>query len=198
VQSGSTRSLILPFSVFGTAAAVLTVATVLYGGLAAWQWVLAIGGGLLLWTFIEYTMHRFAFHEWRAIARLTGVPPHQKHHDLPAEEDYIVTPLPFSFPIAVTLYGIFWAATGWQIANLVMAGVFAGNLLYETVHLLVHIRPGGGSLLKRWRRYHFRHHYADSTASFGVTTPLWDALLGTLPSRQIAGQPAAHRQASGS
>ena len=30
------------------------------------------------------------------------------------------------------------------------------------------------------KRRHFRHHYADSEKDFGVSSPLWDAILGTM------------------
>jgi len=32
---------------------------------------------------------------------------------------------------------------------------------------------------RMWKRRHFRHHYADSTCDFGVSSPLWDLVLGT-------------------
>jgi len=42
------------------------------------------------------------------------------------------------------------------------------------------IKPPAGRYLGR---YHQRHHDDDWTRTFGVTSPLWDWVFGTLPRR---------------
>jgi sterol desaturase/sphingolipid hydroxylase (fatty acid hydroxylase superfamily) len=32
------------------------------------------------------------------------------------------------------------------------------------------------------RSYHLRHHYEDEQTAYGVSTPLWDYVLRTIPS----------------
>jgi sterol desaturase/sphingolipid hydroxylase (fatty acid hydroxylase superfamily) len=34
---------------------------------------------------------------------------------------------------------------------------------------------------KRLRTHHMRHHFQDHRYGFGVSSPLWDAIMGTLP-----------------
>jgi sterol desaturase/sphingolipid hydroxylase (fatty acid hydroxylase superfamily) len=31
------------------------------------------------------------------------------------------------------------------------------------------------------KRYHLKHHYNDEHTAYGVSTPLWDYVFGTIP-----------------
>ena len=127
--------------------------------------------GLLLWTILEYLMHRFAFH---------GFAPHYDHHAEPTQESYLLAPLWLSMSMAAALWLLLALATGsFSRAAAVMAGVIAGYLLYEAVHLRIHRPVSGGPVLRALRRYHFYHHFADDRVCYGVTSPLWDVVLGT-------------------
>ena len=55
------------------------------------------GLGLVLWTPLEYVLHRYVFHR---------LAPHYQHHDSPAELQYIFAPLWFSGVTAVVLFVI--------------------------------------------------------------------------------------------
>jgi len=63
----------------------------------------------------------------------------------------------------------------------VIAGVMAGYLAYELVHLRIHSNAAGGPVLRALRRYHYYHHFADDHVCYGVTTPVWDAVFASLP-----------------
>ena len=60
------------------------------------------------------------------------------------------------------------------------AGLLTGYVWYEFVHLAEH---GAWRLpmLRRLTRHHAWHHFKDWERAFGVTTPLWDWVFGTLP-----------------
>ena len=58
-------------------------------------------------------------------------------------------------------------------------GFAAGYLAYDTIHFATHHASTRSILAREWKRRHFRHHYADSTCDFGVSSPLWDIVLGT-------------------
>jgi sterol desaturase/sphingolipid hydroxylase (fatty acid hydroxylase superfamily) len=62
----------------------------------------------------------------------------------------------------------------------VFAGFVAGYLVYDTTHYLTHHSAGGTALGRYQKKRHFRHHYSDSTRNFGVSSPLWDLVLGTV------------------
>jgi sterol desaturase/sphingolipid hydroxylase (fatty acid hydroxylase superfamily) len=161
-------------------------------------------GGLLVWTIAEYVIHRFAFHppQWieddtRRIASRLGpddavIPAlptlrhkfyflvHGVHHDYPNDSTRLVMPPSVSIPLAAAFYWVFLALVGAVAAPAVFAGFIGGYLAYDTIHFATHhVRPR--SVLSRFlKRRHFRHHYADSEKDFGVSSPLWDAILGTM------------------
>ena len=61
-------------------------------------------------------------------------------------------------------------------------GLLAGYLTYDCLHYAIHHgtyrswRP-----LKAVRTAHMDHHYRHTDAGFGISSPLFDVLLGTLP-----------------
>jgi 4-hydroxysphinganine ceramide fatty acyl 2-hydroxylase len=132
---------------------------------------LALVAGVLLWTVIEYLMHRYAFH---------GFAPHTEHHADPKDVKYIVAPFPLSLSVSVGLWLALWLLLrSTSLPGLVLAGVWAGYLAYEGIHLRIHSTAPGGTLLRALRRYHYRHHFADDRVHYGVTSPLWDVVFRT-------------------
>jgi sterol desaturase/sphingolipid hydroxylase (fatty acid hydroxylase superfamily) len=140
-----------------------------------------MGAGLLFWTLLEYALHRFAFH---------GFAPHYQHHADPKDPKYIAAPLWFSLPVAMGLFLAVLALNSWQVASAVATGVLTGYLLYEWVHHRIHRGKRQGWLMHHWRKQHYYHHFRDTEACYGVTTPLWDVVLGT---KRPAGPATASR-----
>ena len=131
----------------------------------------AILGGIVLWSVIEYLMHRFAFH---------GFAPHAEHHADPKDEKYILTPFPLSLGMSAAIWLALAAALRSAVLpGMVLAGVWCGYLAYEAVHLRIHSDAAGGTILRALRRYHYRHHFADDTVCYGVTSPVWDLVFRT-------------------
>src|SRR5206468_2948844 len=46
-----------------------------------------------------------------------------------------------------------------------------------------HFRPAKNSFSRHMKKHHMAHHFADSTKSFGVSTPAWDIVFGTSAER---------------
>jgi len=158
--------------------------------------------GVLLWTFTEYLIHRFVFHPPPAIeddtrrivgglgtgeAAMPALPTwrhrfyflvHGVHHDFPNDSRRLVMPPVVSVPLAAIFYGIFVVSFG-PGANAAFAGFVAGYLWYDTIHYLTHHGSRHTALGRYLRRAHFGHHYVDSTTNYGVSSPLWDLVLGT-------------------
>jgi sterol desaturase/sphingolipid hydroxylase (fatty acid hydroxylase superfamily) len=138
--------------------------------------LLLFAAGLLLWTGLEYLLHRFAFH---------GFAPHWQHHLDPKDPEFILAPLGLSLPVSGALWLLFaLLARSTAVASLIMAGVIAGYLAYEVVHRRIHGAAPGGPLLRALRRHHFYHHFASDSVCFGVTSPFWDLVAGSLPVSQ--------------
>jgi sterol desaturase/sphingolipid hydroxylase (fatty acid hydroxylase superfamily) len=151
-------------------------------------------GGVLIWTFVEYTMHRWVFHyqpksRWgkRLHFMLHGV-----HHDYPNDATRLVMPPAVSLPLAVIFYALFALSFG-SAAPGVFAGLLAGYLFYDTIHYATHhfaMRRGMWLWLKK---YHMRHHYQDDEIGYGVSSPLWDYVFRT---RAAPGETPETRAAS--
>ena len=136
-------------------------------------WLAACAFGLLLWTLLEYLMHRAVFHHapWFATQ-------HRTHHDAPAAS--IGTPLWYSMPPLVLMFAALAALLGPALAGGLCMGVLAGYYWYISVHHIAHRwRTRPGTYLHAARLRHGRHHVPDAYGDFGVSTGLWDHIFGT-------------------
>ena len=134
--------------------------------------LLAMLCGLFVFSFIEYAFHRWLFHGSVRIME-EG---HHKHHVQPKGFDS----LPFFMsPLAMlALAGVLVAALPTTIALLAAGAIAAGYATYGLSHLIMHYRRFKHSLPRRWAAAHHIHHFHPDK-NFGVTSPLWDILLGT-------------------
>lgn len=139
--------------------------------------LLAIGLGLFAFSFIEYFFHRWMFH--------TRVPlfeqGHRTHHEQPLGYDS----LPFFLPAVVllTLAGLFVLIMPTGFALLMAGAITFGYITYGLSHFTIHHVRFKHPWLRRWAGAHHIHHYHPDS-NFGLTTPLWDVLLGTRYVRQ--------------
>jgi sterol desaturase/sphingolipid hydroxylase (fatty acid hydroxylase superfamily) len=144
--------------------------------------------GLSLWTFTEYTMHRFVFHfkaktPWQERVSFLF---HGVHHAQPQCKTRLVMPLPVSIPLALVFYGLFYLllnrliiAPGWLAP--IFSGFMIGYLIYDLTHYATHHFPMRSGYLKFLKRYHMQHHFKTPNARFGVSSPVWDKVFGTYP-----------------
>lgn len=145
-------------------------------------------GFALLWTFLEYILHRFVFHyqprnrtQWQFIFLFHGI-----HHYQPHIKTRLVMPPAVSIPGALVFYGLFWLVFGVIFnAPFLVAPMFAGTVLgyvsYDIIHYATHHSPMKGSVMKFLKRHHMEHHYKTPDARFGVSTNLWDQVFDTEP-----------------
>jgi dihydroceramide fatty acyl 2-hydroxylase len=142
--------------------------------------------GLALWTLTEYWLHRKVFH-WEpdhAIGSRLHFIIHGVHHDHPNDRLRLVMPPAASIPLAALFFGAFWLVFGVPGAYPAFAGFLAGYLVYDYTHYYLHHVVPKSELGKRLREQHMRHHFQDHRYGFGVSSPLWDAVFGTLPRRR--------------
>jgi sterol desaturase/sphingolipid hydroxylase (fatty acid hydroxylase superfamily) len=146
------------------------------------QTVLLISSGILSWTLIEYALHRFIFH-YRArslFGKKLIHAAHLSHHENPRAMSRLFSGLVISLPIATGYLLLAWIATGsLHAAAYLFTGVVAGYCCYEWLHFQAHHRRPRLRLFRYLRRYHLLHHYQTPEQRFGVTSPLFDVLLGT-------------------
>ncbi len=142
--------------------------------------------GLFLWTFTEYTLHRFVFHyqprsKWqeKVVFLFHGI-----HHVQPQCKTRLVMPPVVSIPLAAVFLGLFYLifhvllGIPWWI-NPLVAGFTIGYLSYDLIHYFTHHMPMHGRAGKFLKRYHMLHHFKYPDLLFGVSNPLWDYVFGT-------------------
>jgi sterol desaturase/sphingolipid hydroxylase (fatty acid hydroxylase superfamily) len=144
--------------------------------------------GMFLWTFAEYNLHRYLFHFHprgyvmkRLIFLLHGV-----HHAQPQLKTRLVMPPAVSIPVAFLFYGLFYAIAGILLRSPqwvypLLGGFIFGYLIYDLTHYATHHIPMRWGYLKFLKRQHMLHHYKEPDKRFGVSSPLWDIVYGTLP-----------------
>jgi sterol desaturase/sphingolipid hydroxylase (fatty acid hydroxylase superfamily) len=139
--------------------------------------------GILGWTLLEYSLHRWAFHfhvdpdDFDAKMRLFML--HGYHHEFPNDKWRLVAPPLLSWPLAVLVYGGYWACFGTEYAWVLFGGTTAGYLGYDWAHYYTHHFRPKNPVGKLIRRSHMVHHYKLFQLNMGISSPLWDWILGT-------------------
>jgi sterol desaturase/sphingolipid hydroxylase (fatty acid hydroxylase superfamily) len=139
------------------------------------EWAGAGIAGLVLWTLMEYVLHRHTLHRWRYFSPMHGL-----HHATPLA--FIGTPTWMSVSIlCVAIFLPSWWGFGFNVADGLMVGVMSGYWWYGVVHHLIHHRSelASSGYWNELRAWHLRHHYSPKSGNFGVTTAVWDHVFGT-------------------
>lgn len=151
---------------------ILLYAGARYHMMSAPLFVLTFGAGLLLSSFAEYCVHRWLFHGAEQILQRG----HTQHHIDPHGYDS----LPFFLPplIMLAIAASFSMLLRPPVALVLAGGLASGYAAYGLAHSAIHARRFGHSVARRWAALHHIHHNHPGH-NFGVTSPLWDLLLGT-------------------
>jgi cyclopropane-fatty-acyl-phospholipid synthase len=146
----------------------------------------AVAVGFLAWGLIEYAIHRWVLHGPPTMARRG----HARHH---ADARALI-----STPFLVVMAGasMMWALlaivvpTG--LAALIVFGSYSGYNYFALLHHLQHHREKDLARFTYWRTFERLHHihHDRHVVNFGITTTVWDRLLGTFePSMSVSEKP---------
>ena len=138
--------------------------------------------GALLWTLMEYVLHRYAFHylgprDWQ---RRFHFILHGVHHDFPSDHDRLVLPLGVSIPMGALFFWLFTMLLGLVYAMPAFIGFALGYLAYDGTHYAIHHLRMSSRWGKWIKRHHMIHHHTGVAARWGVSSPLWDWVFGTM------------------
>jgi 4-hydroxysphinganine ceramide fatty acyl 2-hydroxylase len=141
--------------------------------------------GIFAFTFVEYMMHKHFFHMEpdTPLKDKLQYNVHGVHHDYPKDKDRLAMPPFVSAAYAAIFYLVFTLIMG-DFALYFLPGFLVGYAGYLGVHYAVHAYNPPKNFLKVLWVNHAIHHYKDPDSSFGVSSPLWDYLLGTLPKKE--------------
>ncbi|MCB0569191.1 MAG: sterol desaturase family protein [Phaeodactylibacter sp.] len=141
--------------------------------------------GFFSFTLAEYLIHRNLYHiepssDWR---RKFAYIIHGVHHDYPKDKSRLAMPPVGLIIYIVVFFSLFMLLFG-RFGFPLLSGFAIGYMSYLLVHYSVHaFRPPRNFLKALWAN-HAIHHYQDTTAMYGVTSPIWDYVFGTLPKRK--------------
>lgn len=176
----------IPISIFLIIAAGLLYFAIVHTHLSLVAIPFLFLAGWLFFTFLEYIAHRYLFHlnadtPWK---RKMQYHLHGVHHEYPKDKDRLAMPPPMSILLAGIFFIIFYTLIDTQ-AFAFLPGMLTGYAMYLFVHYIVHAYPPPQNPLKQLWVNHAIHHYKDSNLVFGVSSPLWDYVFGTLPSKKF-------------
>jgi len=89
-----------------------------------------------------------------------------------------------SLPLAVLFYGLFSLVIPGGFLPVFFAGFLFGYVCYDMFHYATHHAPLKGKLGHWLKHHHLQHHYLDNGRGYGVGTPLWDYVFGTMYERE--------------
>lgn len=135
--------------------------------------------GVLTFTFVEYVLHRWGGHASSRGVWGHSVRKHLEHHTTPTYFPRTHQKLGAVLVLLPCLALGF--AFGWTAGVGMFVGLAGGLGLYEYVHMNMHNRlTPPRTRYGRWvAQLHLHHHFVDATTNHGITSPLWDVLLGT-------------------
>src|ERR1700712_767556 len=95
-----------------------------------------MAGGLFVWTFVEYILHRFIFHympkpKWAQRLHFIF---HGVHHDYPSDAKRLVMPPSASIPLALGFFFLFNALLPANNVYAFFPGFIIGYLVYDMSH----------------------------------------------------------------
>ncbi|KAJ1024426.1 hypothetical protein NDA18_004593 [Ustilago nuda] len=139
--------------------------------------------GVVIWTLLEYSIHRFLFHidnilpDQPAFLTLHFLL-HGVHHYLPMDRLRLVMPpllfFVLSYPFTQLAHALFPKA----VANGIISGSFSMYVVYDCMHYALH-HTKLPQYMKSMKQYHLEHHYKNFELGFGVTSKVWDYVFGT-------------------
>ncbi|MHA7131726.1 sterol desaturase family protein [Algoriphagus namhaensis] len=150
-------------------------------------WYAGVGlffAGFFAFTFVEYMMHKYFFHMEpnTPVKDKLQYSVHGVHHDYPKDKDRLAMPPFVSAAYAAIIYLVFNLIMG-ELALYFVPGFLFGYAAYLGVHYVVHAYQPPKNFLKSLWVNHAIHHYKDPDVAFGVSTPIWDYIFGTMPKK---------------
>lgn len=176
----------VPVTIFLLYAAVILYWSIRHTNLSPVLTVFLFAIGLLVFTWVEYNVHRYIFHipTPTVFAKKFQYTVHGVHHEFPKDKERLAMPPLLSITIATILLMLFRIIMG-DFAFAFMPGFLVGYAAYLSVHYMVHVFPPPKGWLKMLWINHAIHHYKEGQGVFGVSSPLWDYIYRTMPAKGI-------------
>jgi sterol desaturase/sphingolipid hydroxylase (fatty acid hydroxylase superfamily) len=171
----------VPLVIFLAYAASLLYWSITHTALSAGVTVVMFMLGFFLFTWVEYLTHRYVFHmhTFSVIRKKIQYMIHGIHHEFPKDKDRLAMPPLVSVTIATILLLFFRLLLG-DFAFSILPGFLVGYAAYLSIHYMVHVFQPPKNIFRRLWINHSIHHYKNGESVFGVSSPLWDYIYGTI------------------
>lgn len=138
--------------------------------------------GWFVFTWVEYNAHRYIFHmpTYTKLRSKIQYTIHGVHHEYPRDKDRLAMPPILSVSIATILLLVLRVVLG-DFVFAFLPGFLVGYSVYLGIHYSVHAFPPPRNFFKILWVNHSIHHYKDDHSVYGVSSPLWDYIYGTMP-----------------
>lgn len=135
--------------------------------------------GAFTWTLVEYLIHRFLFHikASRFQYLIHGV-----HHEFPRDKERLMMPPMPGLMIVVFFFGC-WYLVFQDGVYAFMSGFVFCYVVYTFIHYIIHAWKPVKGFKFLWTHHHKHHNPAFEDTSYGVSSPLWDYVFGTMPKK---------------
>lgn len=142
--------------------------------------------GVASWTLLEYLMHRFAFHfdSKHEAGKKAVYAIHLIHHHYPNDDQRLFQPPLVNLLLAAVFLGAGYLVMG-NLAFIYIPGLINGYVLYSFMHYSIHTFKAPFRFLQPIWRHHHLHHYRFQEKAFGVSSPFWDYIFGTMPPKEM-------------
>ncbi|CAA6668570.1 unnamed protein product [Spirodela intermedia] len=139
--------------------------------------------GIVIWTLLEYIIHRFLFHiktksYWGNTAHYLI---HGCHHKHPMDGLRLVFPPAATAILCIPLWNLSKLLVAPSMAPALFGGGLLGYIVYDCTHYYLHHGQPSVDPARNLKRYHMNHHFRVQTLGFGITSSCWDWVFGTLP-----------------
>ncbi|HYF66551.1 MAG TPA: sterol desaturase family protein [Ohtaekwangia sp.] len=177
----------VPLVIFFLYAAALLYWSITHTNLSVWTNVGMFVAGALSFTWLEYVTHRYLFHmkTFTTLRAKIQYTIHGVHHEFPKDKDRLAMPPLLSITISTLLLLLFKLILG-DLVFAFLPGFIVAYAAYLAIHYMVHAFPPPKNLFKKLWINHSIHHYKDGEVVFGVSSPLWDYIYGTMHQKNKA------------
>jgi sterol desaturase/sphingolipid hydroxylase (fatty acid hydroxylase superfamily) len=180
----SRTHIMVPLTIFMVFSGILLFWSISHTSLSAWLTVVLFVCGLISFTWVEYMLHRYVFHmgtftKFREKFQYTV---HGVHHEFPKDKQRLAMPPLLSVTISTILLLTFRVIMG-DFVFAFLPGFLVGYAYYLSVHYMVHAFQPPKNFFKILWVNHSVHHYKNGDGVFGVSSPLWDYVYGTMKTR---------------
>lgn len=171
----------IPLIIFSTFATALLYWSVTHTSLTVLQTVGMFFLGVISFSWVEYNVHRHVFHmaTYTKLRAKIQYVAHGVHHEFPKDKDRLAMPPLLSVTIATILLLLFRLILGDLVFSF-LPGFLVGYSAYVSIHYIVHAYQPPNNFFKMLWINHSMHHYKDGDIIFGVSSPLWDYIYGTM------------------